>query len=103
MSPSMSDLRVERWRDHASRARVQVDEDGAHVRSSAALRVLKHCGQPYSALYCFMAFPAPMRDLGYRFVASIRYRVFGKDDGSTCRRMTAKMRTRFLSSPHGSV
>ena len=40
--------------------------------------------------------PRPLRDLGYKGVASVRYRLFGQDDGSTCRRMTKAVRTRFL-------
>ena len=37
----------------------------------------------------------PLRDLGYSIVAAVRYRVFGKDDGATCRRMTKALRARF--------
>ena len=40
--------------------------------------------------------PRPLRDLGYSCVAAVRYRLFGKDDGGSCRRMTKAMRARFL-------
>jgi len=77
---------------------VLIDECGAHVRSSAALRTLRHCGAPYCFLYALAALPRPLRDFGYRMVAASRYRLFGKDDGSACRRMTKAMRARFLST-----
>ena len=76
---------------------VLIDEDGAHVRSTAALRVLKRCGLPYSLLYrAAILLPRPLRDLGYKCVAAVRYRVFGQDDGTSCRRLTKTMRKRFL-------
>ena len=78
---------------------VLIDEAGAHVRSTAALRVLSRCGAPFSLLYALILLPRPLRDLGYSCVAAVRYRLFGKDDGgSACRRMTKAMRARFLST-----
>lgn len=74
---------------------VLIDECGHHVRSTAALRVLARCSAPYSYLAAFLWLPRPLRDLGYKMVAAVRYRLFGQDDGSTCRRMTKAMRTRF--------
>lgn len=76
---------------------VLVDELGAHTRSTAALRTLTHCGAPYSSLAQLLTalVPRPLRDLGYKTVAAVRYRVFGKDDGATCRRMTKALRARF--------
>lgn len=76
---------------------VLIDEDGVHTRSTAALRVLKHCGLPYSLMHSvFIWVPAPLRDLGYKAVAAVRYRFFGKDEGeSTCRMMTKSLRPRF--------
>ena len=76
---------------------VVIDEDGAHVRSRAALRVLRHLGRPWSFLYCFTCVPAPITDVGYRTVAALRYHLFGKEDDATCRRMTKDMRRRFLA------
>lgn len=38
--------------------------------------------------------PWPLRDLGYRFVSAVRYRVFGRHE--TCRLPTPEERTRFL-------
>jgi predicted DCC family thiol-disulfide oxidoreductase YuxK len=76
---------------------VFIDDAGVHVRSTAALRVLSHCGMPYALLhYLFILLPRPLRDAGYRLVASVRYRLFGQDDGTQCRLMTKKLRARFL-------
>ena len=75
---------------------VLLDGSGVHTRSTAALRVLARCGFPYSCLYSLIWLPCPLRDLGYKAVAAVRYRVFGKDDGTACRRMTKAMRARFL-------
>ena len=75
---------------------VLIDEQGAHVRSTAALRVLLYCGMPWSLLYVFILLPRVARDCGYKMVAASRYRLFGKDEG-VCRRMTKDMRRRFLS------
>ena len=75
---------------------VLVDETGVHTRSTAALKVLESCGAPYSHLHTvFIHLPSPLRDAGYNAVAAVRYRLFGKDDGSSCRRMTKAMKARF--------
>ena len=74
---------------------VLIDEAGAHVRSTAALRVLRHLRRPYSLAYCLIALPAPLRDVGYRLVAKSRYAIWGKDEES-CRRLTKAMRRRFI-------
>ena len=77
---------------------VLIDERGAHVRSTATLRVVLFCGAPYAALYyMFVCVPPPLRDVGYKLVAATRYRLFGKDDGGSCWRMTKDMKRRFLA------
>lgn len=75
---------------------VLVDEEGAHTRSTAALRVLRHCGRRWAWMYhAFIWVPTPLRDLGYRAIAAARYRVFGRDEGETCRMMSKALRKRF--------
>ena len=75
---------------------VLVDEAVVHTRSTAALRVLAHCGMPYSLLHAVaICLPRPLRDAGYKAVAAVRYKLFGKDDGTSCRRMTKAIRKRF--------
>lgn len=76
---------------------VVIDADGVHVRSAAALRVLRLCGPGWVRVGAAVAMwaPRPAADLGYRAVAAVRYKVFGRDDGSTCRRMTQSLKERF--------
>jgi predicted DCC family thiol-disulfide oxidoreductase YuxK len=74
---------------------VLLDEDGAHVRSTAALRVLRCLGSPYRLLFIFIGLPGPIRDAAYRLVASTRYTIFGKDE-NVCRRLTPATRRRML-------
>lgn len=59
---------------------VYVDADGAHLRSDAALRIVRDLGPPWSWLRVLAALPRPLRDAGYDFVARNRYRWFGKKD-----------------------
>jgi predicted DCC family thiol-disulfide oxidoreductase YuxK len=73
---------------------VLVDQGTAFVRSSAALRVLKHLGFPWAMLYPLMIVPRPLRDAVYRFIARNRYRWFGKREA--CMMPTDEIRSRFL-------
>lgn len=57
---------------------VLVDEYGYHRQSTAALRVLYHCGWWGRLLYGLILIPAPIRNLGYKLVAANRYTLFGK-------------------------
>lgn len=64
-------------------------------RSAAMLRILRDLGGAIGAAAAIAGIvPAPMRDLVYRMVSSIRYRVFGKSDA--CRLPTPEERSRFL-------
>lgn len=73
--------------------------DGArrefHVRSRAALFALSRLGAPWTCLRRVAALvPQPLSDLVYRFVARVRYRIWGKLD--VCRMPTAAERELFL-------
>ncbi len=48
-----------------------------------------------TAGYALWIIPGPIRDLGYRLVAKVRYRIFGKKE--SCRLPTPEERARFLS------
>lgn len=64
-------------------------------RSAAVVRVLcAMSGLWKVAGYVLWLIPAPLRDLGYKMVAKIRYRIFGKKE--SCRLPTAEERARFL-------
>ncbi len=73
---------------------VLADGGGIHEQSTAALRVLRGLGLPWSLLYGLLAVPRPLRDAVYRWVAANRYRWFGKKD--TCRLPTPEERARFV-------
>lgn len=63
-------------------------------RSTAVLLSLKDLGGLWVLPSVFLIVPKVLRDLVYRFVASIRYRVFGRRD--TCRIPTPLERERIL-------
>lgn len=73
---------------------VMIEGGQAYVRSTAALRVLKRLGVPWSLLYAFMLIPRPLRDPIYRWIACNRYRWFGKRE--QCMMPSDDVRARFL-------
>lgn len=65
------------------------------TRSAAVSRILILLGGFYVLLgWMLWLIPWPIRDLGYRIVARVRYRVFGKSE--TCRMPTPEERRLFL-------
>jgi predicted DCC family thiol-disulfide oxidoreductase YuxK len=65
------------------------------LRSDAAAALLAELPQPWSALGAlFRLVPRPIRDLGYRFIARIRYRIWGRYD--VCPIPTPAERAHFL-------
>jgi predicted DCC family thiol-disulfide oxidoreductase YuxK len=75
---------------------VLLTEDGRRfVRSAAAVRILSRLGGGWKLLAGLLwLVPLPLRDLGYRLVASSRYRLFGKRE--TCRVPGEEERDRLL-------
>lgn len=66
-----------------------------HLRTSALIRILWVIGGMWGVLGSLLwLIPSPVRNLVYRFVARIRYRIYGKSE--SCRLPTAAERTRFL-------
>lgn len=63
-------------------------------RSTAALRIARKLGFPWSLMYAFIIIPAPIRDAVYKVIAANRYRWFGKME--TCRLPTPEERARFV-------
>jgi len=63
-------------------------------QSTAALKTLKKLGGLWSAAYLFIIIPSFIRDGIYRWVATNRYKWFGKFD--TCKIPTAAQRTLFI-------
>jgi len=73
----------------------QDGEETLRLRSDASIGVMKELGGWDAVIARFLnVCPRAVRDLGYRFVAAIRYRVFGKR--ATCRMPTPEERARFL-------
>ena len=59
---------------------VLIDEQGAHRRSESVWRVLRLLPWPWRALSVVRVIPRFLRDAVYRFIARIRFRVFGRSD-----------------------
>jgi predicted DCC family thiol-disulfide oxidoreductase YuxK len=73
---------------------VLVDDDGAWLRSAAVFRICARLPGAWRGLSWLGVLPGFLTDLGYRFVARIRYRIWGRRD--SCRIPTAETRARFL-------
>lgn len=73
---------------------VLVDGDRAFLRTKAFLHASRYLNAPWRWAYHVRWLPAFLLDLGYRLIARIRYRVWGKFD--TCRLPTADERAHLL-------
>ncbi|MEL6132333.1 MAG: thiol-disulfide oxidoreductase DCC family protein [Bacteroidota bacterium] len=71
-----------------------IENGQLYQRSTAALRIVRHLGLPFSLLYPFILIPPFIRDAVYKVIAKNRYNWFGKRD--TCRLPTPDERARFL-------
>jgi predicted DCC family thiol-disulfide oxidoreductase YuxK len=68
----------------------------AYERSTAVLRIAKQLSFPWPLLYyAGIVWPRFLRDVFYKFVATHRYKWFGKTE--TCRVPTPELRARFLA------
>ncbi len=76
---------------------VLIENGRLYTRSTAALRILRRLGAPWSLLYALIAVPAPLRDWVYDVIAANRYQWFGKRE--QCRMPTPELRARFLEDP----
>lgn len=59
---------------------VLVEGDRAYTRSTAALRIARRLRGAWPLAYAAILIPAPLRNIGYRFVARNRYRWFGQTE-----------------------
>jgi predicted DCC family thiol-disulfide oxidoreductase YuxK len=66
-----------------------------YFKSTAALKIARHLGFPLSLAYVFVIVPTPVRDAVYNWVASNRYRWFGKRN--ECWIPTPELSNRFLN------
>jgi predicted DCC family thiol-disulfide oxidoreductase YuxK len=73
---------------------VYIDGERAHLRSKAFLHMARHFRAPWRWLHAVRWLPAILLDLGYRVVASLRYRVFGRVE--SCELPSPENRARFM-------
>jgi predicted DCC family thiol-disulfide oxidoreductase YuxK len=73
---------------------VYVDGGRAHLRSKAILHAARHLRAPWRWLRALRWIPGPVLDVGYRAVASLRYRIGGRVDA--CELPAPEERARFL-------
>jgi len=64
-------------------------------RTAAVVQILRDLGGLWAGLGTLLwLVPGPLRDIGYRCVSAVRYRLFGKHE--SCRMPTPEERDRFL-------
>jgi predicted DCC family thiol-disulfide oxidoreductase YuxK len=73
---------------------ILVEDGRAYTHSTAALRILRRLGFPWSWLYALIVVPKPIRDFFYRLFARYRYKFFGKKD--QCMLPSPEVQARFL-------
>jgi predicted DCC family thiol-disulfide oxidoreductase YuxK len=73
---------------------VYIDGGRVFLRSKAFLHAAKHMRAPWRWGHAFRWFPGFLLNVGYRFVAAIRYRVWGTVDA--CELPSPENRARFL-------
>jgi predicted DCC family thiol-disulfide oxidoreductase YuxK len=59
---------------------VLIEDERPYTRSSAALRIARCLRGAWPLVYAAIIIPAPIRNIGYSFVARNRYRWFGKTE-----------------------
>ena len=67
----------------------------AYLRSQAFLHVAHHLRAPWRWGYALRWLPGPLLDVGYRVIAAVRYRVFGRAE--LCDVPAPAQRARFLA------
>ena len=71
-----------------------VEQGVVYTRSEAALRIVRRLRAPWPVFFGLVVVPRPLRDAVYDWVASNRYRWFGRTE--SCRIPTPEVRDRFL-------
>ena len=64
----------------AARSLILIEGDQIYLRSDAVLRVAQRLNAPWRSAAILLLIPRPIRDLVYRFVASIRHRLAGESN-----------------------
>ncbi len=71
-----------------------ISNDKIYIKSSAVLRIFWSLGRGYRLLYIFWIVPKPIRNLVYDYIATNRYKWFGKRD--QCMLPSPEIKKRFL-------
>ena len=74
---------------------ILIEEGKAYTHSTAALRITRRLGFPWSLFYAFIVVPKGLRDYFYKLFARYRYRFFGRKD--QCMLPSPDVRARFLT------
>ena len=64
----------------AAKSLILIEDDQLYLRSDAALRIAKRMNAPWNYAAFFLVVPRPVRDLVYRAVAAVRYRIAGRSN-----------------------
>ena len=73
---------------------VFIDGARAHLRSKAFLHLARHLRAPWRWAHAVRWLPGFVLDLGYRLIAAVRYRLWGRADA--CALVSPAQRERFL-------
>lgn len=71
-----------------------IDKNKVYLRSDVPLEVMRQLGSAWQIFFIFKIVPRFLRDAVYNFIASNRYRWFGKEEA--CMIPSAEVRQRFL-------
>ena len=81
-------------RDITASTIVLIEDGRVYLRSTAALRIARRLGLPWSLMAVFLVVPQAMRDLVYDVVSNLRYRIAGTTD--SCEIPSESIRQRMI-------
>jgi predicted DCC family thiol-disulfide oxidoreductase YuxK len=79
----------------AARSLILIEGDRVYLRSDAALRIAQRMNAPWKYAGVLLIVPRPIRDLVYRGVAAIRYRIAGRSNA--CEIPPPEIRSRLIT------
>jgi predicted DCC family thiol-disulfide oxidoreductase YuxK len=74
---------------------ILIENNKAHIKSSAALRITKHLNRLYPLLYSFLIVPPFIRNGVYNYIAKNRYKWFGKTE--SCMVPSKELKEKFIN------
>ena len=79
----------------AARSLILIEGDHVYLRSDAALRIAQRLNAPWRFAGALLLVPRPIRDLVYRGVAAVRYRIAGRSNA--CEIPPPEIRSRLIT------